>query len=311
MLRSCALSSLAVLVVCLAAPPAGAEPPTAPTVTGTGSFEIKRQPETLRVQIEVMARGKTLKEALEKLKIRREEVRSALVQLGARKESVALGDPSTADELAGRQADVGRMIRDRNRAIGKAPGNAEAPAIVAGMVRVEFPLPAGGADEFLVASGGLQDKIKTADLGGLKDKGKLTPEEQEAIEEANGRGRRGDEGEARGEPMFLYVSKVTDEERAKAQAGAFARAKRDAEHLARAAGMELGTLHRLTNGFQPGGEFDDPFGRRGFYNPATMLSRPLDGANDDVSEAVGFQPGKVSLRLGLVAEFTLKPPAGK
>ncbi len=287
-----------------------AQTPSAATVTGTGSVEIKRQPELLRVQIEVMSRGKTLKESLEKLKVRREEVRTALVQLGAKKDAITFGDANTADELSGRQNDVGRLIRDRNRVLGKPAGNAETASIVAGMVRVEFALPAGGADEFLIASRELQDKIKAADLGGLKDKAKLTPEEQEAIEEAAGRPRRGDEGEARGDPMFLYVSKISEAERSKAQAEAFSKAKRDAERLARAAGVELGGLHRLTNPMHGGVDYDDLYGRRG-YNPASMLARPLDGAEDDLAEAISLQPGKVSLRVGVVAEFTLKPPTAK
>jgi len=204
------------------------------------------------------------------------------------------------------------MIRDRNRALSKPPGKVETATIVAGVIRADFSLPARGADEFLLVSRELQEKIKAADLGGLKDKGKLTPEEQEAIEEAVGRPRRGDEGEARGDPLFFYVAKISEEERSKALAGAFAKAKRDAERLARAAGAELGVLHRLTNPYSGGGDLDDPYAlsRRGYYGQA-QLARPFDGADDETAEAVGLQPGKVSLRLGVVAEFTLKAPTGK
>jgi len=313
MLRSCAILSFGVVVMLFASPAAlWAQSPAPATVSGTGSVEIKRQPETLRVQIELMARGKTLKEALDKLKARREEAQATLIQLGARKDGIILGDATTADDLAGRQGDVDRMMRDRNRALNKPPGKVETASIVSGVIRVDFPLPARGADEFLLASRGLQEKIKSADLGGLKDKGKLTPEEQEAIEEAVGRPRRGDEGEVRGDPLFFYVSKISEEERSKALAEAFAKAKRDAERLARAAGAELGALHRITNPYSGGGDLDDPYAlsRRGYYGQS-QLARPLDGTDDESAEAVGLQPGKVSLRLGVVAEFTMRAPTGK
>lgn len=309
MLRSSTFACAAVAVVLFAPSTESRAEPSAATVSGTGNIEIKRQPETLRVQIEVMARGKSLKESFEKLKARREEVREALIKLGARKEGVTFGDPGTADDASGRQNDVDRLIRDRNRALGKEAKKTEAAVIVAGFVRADFPLTGGALDEFIVASRELQDKIKAADLGGLKEKGKLTPEEQEALEEAVGRPRRGDEGD-RGEPVFLFVSKVSEEDRAKALADAFARAKRDAERLAKAAGAELGGLHKLTKPFPDSGEFGDPYARYRYSNNSALI-QALERTDDEVTEAIGLQPGKVSLRVGVVAEFTLKQPGGK
>src|SRR5579872_5924977 len=185
MLGSPSSSFLCVLSIgFLASSPLLAQSPAAPTVTGTGVVEIKRQPEILRVQIELLARGKTLKDAMEKLKNRREEAKSSLVQLGAKKEKIAVGETTTADELSGRQNDIDRMVRNRNKVLGKQPEKTETPAIVSGIVQAEFVLPASSADEFLIAAHDLQDKIKKAELGGLKESGKLSPEEQEAIEEA-------------------------------------------------------------------------------------------------------------------------------
>jgi hypothetical protein len=261
-----------------------------------------------------MTRGKTLKDAMEKLKTRREEAKSSLVQLGAKKEKIVAGETTTADELSGRQNDIDRMVRNRNKVLGKQPEKTETPAIVSGIVQAEFALPAGSADEFLLAAHDLQDKIKKAELGGLKESGKLSPEEQEAIDEAVGQSRRGGmEGPARGEPVFQFVSKISEEERSKALASAFGKAKRDAERLARAAGVDLGGLYRLTNSTMGFSGDDDPFmyARRGYGTGGVQLGRNIDGADDDTAEAVGLQPGKVSLRIGVVAEFTLKSAANK
>jgi uncharacterized protein YggE len=279
-----------------------AEPPAAGTVSGSGSVEIKRQPDILRVQFEVMARGKTLKEALQNLTTRREEVRSELTKLGAGKDAVTFGDPGLADDGSNRRDRVEMLIRERNRALGKPKAKGDAPAIVAVTVKVEFPLAAAEPEAFLVAARELQERVKATDLGGLKDKGKLTPEEEEAAAEAIGRGN-GDDELPRGEPAFIYVSKITEAERSKALAEAFAKAKKEAQRLAKAAGGELGGLHHLANQFQPVMDFDEIYGRRGYPGMGRMM---LGTSDDEGDEAIGPQPGKVALRVGVVVQFKLK-----
>jgi hypothetical protein len=258
-----------------------------------------------------MARGKTPKEAFDALKLRRDEARAALEKLGTAKDGVAFGDPGLADQQSDQQARMNRFMAERNGALGKPKPKGTAPTVVTAMVRADFPLPTGSPEEFAVAARDLQDKVKAAELGGVKNTGKLTPEEQEAADEAAGNPGRGDGGPARGEPVFVFVSKVSDDDRAKATAAAFAKARRDADRLARAGGTELGGLHRLTNqsamedfDFRYGG------GRQESYAAMTM-NRNFGTADDDATEAVGFQPGKVTLRVAVVAEFTLKAPGSK
>jgi uncharacterized protein YggE len=303
MSRSPVIPLSGLLALLLASPAAlRADPPAAGTVSGSGTVEIKRQPEILRVQFEVMARGKTLKEALDKLKARRDEVRTELVKLGARKDAVTFGDPGLAEDGTNRRDRVEMLIRERNRALGKPKPKGDTPAVVAVMVRAEFPLAAADPEAFLVAARELQEKVKAAELGGLKDKSKLTPEEEEAAAEAIGGPGPGDGEPPRGEPVFLYVSKITEQERSKALAEAFAKAKREAERLARAAGGELGGLHHLANQFQSVIDPDELYGRRGFY-PGRMV---LGSSDDEADEAVGAQAGKVTLRVGVVVQFKLK-----
>src|SRR5438067_9415618 len=164
--RPRAIPSAGLLVLLLSPGVLPAQSPAAGTVSGTGTAEIRRQPETLRVQFEVQARGKTLREALDKLKARREEVRSALVGLGARKGAVVFGDPGLAGEASARNVQIEQLIHQRNQALGRPKPKAGAASVVTATVRADFPLPAGGdAEAFLLAARELEEKVKAADLG--------------------------------------------------------------------------------------------------------------------------------------------------
>lgn len=56
----------------------------------------------------------------------------------------------------------------------------------------------------------------------------------------------------------------------------------------------------------PGADSDDPYGRRGYY-PGRTLGEGVEQGE----EAIGTQVGKVTLRVGVVANFTLKPSGEK
>jgi uncharacterized protein YggE len=122
--------------------------------------------------------------------------------------------------------------------------------------------------------------------------------------------RGGEDEPRRGEPVFLFVCKISDEDRAKALADAFQKARREADRLARAAAAELGALHHLDSQNQGGGD-DNPYVSNGrFYRQQSRVSQ-LGDPDEQAREAVGTQPGKVTLRVTVSASFTLKPSAGK
>src|SRR5262249_10878642 len=104
-------------------------------------------------------------------------------------------------------------------------------------------------EELLLVAHSLEERIKTADLGGTKDLKQLSPQDEElAQEQADEMVDFGDsEAPKRGEPIFLYVSKVSEDDKAKALEQAFKKAKREATLLARAAGVELGALRHLAD----------------------------------------------------------------
>jgi hypothetical protein len=303
-------STLFALLVfgCAAGGLAAADPEPA-TVSGTGTAEIRRPPEFLRVKFDAQVRGQNLADAIDKLKARREQIAAELAKLGAGKDAVAFGDADVADEAADRADQVGRMMAARARALGKGPKpKTESPTVLYVPVKVDFPLPANNPEGVLVTAKTLEAKIKAADLGGLKTDGKATPEEEEQAEEAIGPGNRmGMDEPARGEPSFLYVAKVGEADRKKALADAFAQAQKDARRLAQAAGMDLGGLLRLVDQTAPGADLDElvAMTRRGYgrygYGGGDV------GAIMAGDEVIGVSPGKVVAKVGVIAHFKLVP----
>lgn len=281
------------------------------TVTGQGTVELKRQPEILRVQVEVLAKSKDLKEALAKLKDRRQAVHKQLEKLGVAKDTVVFSEPVLTPEKTDRQRQMEMMIQQRlNRSGKKKDTKAKEPeaVVISATLKAEFPLNAKTPEDVLLIAQDLQDKIKAADLAGLKELKQLSPQEEELAEEAGNLGGFREDGEPqRGEPQFLFVSKISEEEYNKALAEAYQKAKREAGRLAKAAGTELGALHHLDNTSQTANENDDSpamYNRttfyRGRYTPSSTEDQPR--------EAIGFQSGKATFRVTISASFVLKKP---
>lgn len=302
--------SLMVCLLLLGWSPLSAQPPMEGSVTGTGSVEVKRTPELLRVQVEVLGKGKTLKEALAKLKERKESAVAQLVALGVARDSVTFADVSVTQEKNDRQVQIERMLRGRLKAAGKKAPAAEpavAPILVAALLKVDLPLKATAPEELLQAVLDLQEKIKAADLSGIKEIEKSSPQEEEIAEEMEAF-RGGEQGPKRGEPVFLYVAKVSEAERAKALAEAYHKSRNDAVRTAQAAGMDLGPLqHLAASHAATSTDSDDPYIMR-----LSPWARERSGLGDEWNgEVVGTQPGKVTLRLQVTTSFSLKPASNR
>jgi uncharacterized protein YggE len=72
-------------------PEAKAPNPAGGTITGNGGATIRPKVESFRMQIQLAARGKTLDEALDRLKARREAALEKLSKLGIEKEGIEIG----------------------------------------------------------------------------------------------------------------------------------------------------------------------------------------------------------------------------
>jgi hypothetical protein len=217
---------------------------------------------------------------------------------------------------------MGMMMR-RMRNQGKKPpqkAKEAPPVLVSCTLKAEFPLSASCHEELLLTGHALEEGMKAADLGGTKDLKQASAQDEELAQEDAAdmmMGFGGEGGLQPGEPVFLYFSKISEEERAKALAQAFHRAKAQAGQLARAAGVELGTLYHLedSSAADPGAdeeglEMDGPSS----YHLRQLLHRARTGnANGDKEslEAIGGKPGKVSYRITLSVTFELKKPPAK
>jgi uncharacterized protein YggE len=284
------------------------------TASGWGATDVQVVPEVLRVRIELVTKGKDVKEAVEKLKTRRETVREKLTTFGATKDSVKFNDPSVGTEATRRE----RMMRGewRGPPDGVAPQAAKTkgpqPIFVSTSVTAEFPLKSDGPDEFLVAAHALQEKIRAADLGGLKDAGKLTPQEEEIAEERGVQPTGQEGGPKPGEPIFLFVGRIDESQRTKAAADAFQKAKLQAARLARAVNSDLGDIRDIRESVSPAAATDESDPDSQYY--AQAMAYGYYGRQDtgaDTSEAISPKAGKVSLRIGVMVKYALKPASGR
>jgi uncharacterized protein YggE len=285
-------------------------------VSGSGQEVIKRAPELLRMQIELSAKGKTLTEALKKLEARRESALGHLAKIGADRDSVKIGDVRMDASTSDRQRQMEMMVRQRMRQSGqKNKKTAEQPLTVSCSLASEWKLAGKTPEERLIEIHAIQEKAHAADLAGLKSEAK-SPEEEELAEELGEDMAstvyfpNGGEDEAKpGEPIFLCVSKISAEDRSQALAAAFAKAREQAEELSKAAGAELGALQSLSEG----GNFGNAAmaGYSDYYANARnqivwrALAAQGAGAEPNSNEAIGAQPGDVSLSVSVTATFQL------
>jgi uncharacterized protein YggE len=296
---------------------AWAHEPCEGTVTGQGSVIIEQLPDVLRVDVLLVAAGKDYKDALARLDARRATAQEWLVQLGASEGTISCSDPAI---VPARQAPrtiaatpvSGLAPVEESGPPGTPPSDAKArpaPSAVSKKLRADLPLKATGADELLLVAQDLQKRVRDAGLGGIKELG------EEALRlEIPGCGVCG-AGAEPGAPTFQFVSRIGAEVKSRTLAVAFAKARSQADQLARAAGCELGELRSLsgTSTVAPDlrGFMGTPFAAGG--HPLIAGTDPLSasaGSPSEDYEATGIKPGKVQYRVGVNATFTLKSISG-
>jgi uncharacterized protein YggE len=261
-------------------------------VTATGQATIKAQPETLRITIAVVGEGKDVRDALKSLSTETESVRTKLAALGAEADSIQVSDPAMGEGAGDARALAIAMMRHGGERTPAAP--------VAGKVKVgatleaRLPLKATAPQDRLVEAVELMDKAKAAFAR------KLTAEEQEIMEEMQGRESNLPRP---GEPQFLFVHVVTEQERAKATADALAQAKASATRLAEASGKKLGDIRSLSesasSGSAGGNEDYSPY-----YYARAMSMAGATGASAQ-NEAVASQYGPVTFAVTVSVRYAL------
>lgn len=311
MLRRMRSTLAPVFLLLVIALPARAQFPGLPqegTVSGAGTVLIDKPPTSLRLSIELLARGKDLPDALAKLKDRKEAARLQLAELGAIERSIQIAEPKLSTGKTPQQEQMQRMIVQRLRSRGKKGAPAQPTMVTIGAaLTADWALEAGSTEDLLVRSHALEEKIKAADLAGLAELEELSPAEKELQEETANMGYGGGQEQAKpGEPVFLYVGPITDEERDQALAQAFGKAKTQAQQLSKAAGSSLGPLRSLTATFQPITDQQAMAGY-GYQNPYYQIMQQYGEGSwgEGSQEAIGPRAGKVGLRVTVHAAFSL------
>jgi hypothetical protein len=216
-----------------------------PTVSGSGSATVRQRPSVLLMLIRLRTCEATLELGLARLKERREATERWLGRLGAAR--VDCGEPhfddqANTDPVAKMRALAGRAGRAARK---KPPGSDDRPdrgvnAVVTGA----WDIAALSPEEVLV----LVDRLRfeaAGDAGAGESPDEPPPWEaqddpvQQQIQQMVLAQLQPAAGPDRG-PQFLFVSRLGDEEREAAVAEAFARARRNAERAALAAGRRFG-----------------------------------------------------------------------
>ncbi len=223
-----------------------------PAISASGNSLVQRKPTQLRLFMQLTAKGKTLEDALAKLKEHQEAATTQLEALKAERKSIVFGAPSMSNDQSSRRKQIQTLVIQQMRARGKkVPKGLLTPrtVTVSSTLTAQWSLKEESHEKLLLLAQRLQDKIKAADLSGSKEAEKLSPEEQEFEEEANQMSSQfGEEQQQPGQPQFMFVAVLPKAQRQKAMAEAFAKAKAQAAELAQAAGVEIGPLVGLSGG---------------------------------------------------------------
>jgi uncharacterized protein YggE len=274
-------------------------------VQGRGNYVVKRMPETVRLYLQVSAKGKTLEEALANLKTRTDNIREQTAKLGGKADTVKFTPPDKTDATQQQQ-----MLEQLRRQMGgdNVPKGLVAPTSVTvnTMFSADWPISAADPHKLLIEADKLQKKIADADLAGIKaDEKRQTPEEREMAEEMETMMKNQYGGNANipqpGTPTLTYVAKLSEADHDAAMAEGFKKARADAERLAKAAGVGLGKLAHvssMTNHSQGNGAAV-AMSYRQMYNPYAQYSGFPDTASmtsGDESESSSNTPAEVEFR---------------
>ena len=247
--------------------------------------------------LQLTGKGKTLEEALAVLRERREAVAAQLAKLGVDRSALVFTPPGVDDSAGAQQRRMEVMIAQRmgGRNAKKARKPIKPPVAVTTTLTANWPLAGDTTEKLLLAADTVREKVKAAELSGGKEVPKLSPEEQEVAEEMAAeiaRNSGNDEEQAKpGEPHFLFLARLSPQERQAALAEAFAKAKVQAAELAKAAGTGLGSLTGLSGQGASGG-MGNPYARYNPYNRGEFdfVQQIVQNAGTDEQQGEALAP---------------------
>lgn len=277
------------------------------TVSGQGVERVDRPAKFLRLQVDLVAKDKDARKAVAQLKQLKEMAAGKLKELGALADSVnfaepVLGGPQFATPSAIETAMGMRYSKDESEL-------AKLPPTLMVQLSADWALSADDPIDRLAEAHDLMSRIRKADLGG-RHRAKTEEEEEEEEDEPNpaaaAMAAAGVRPSKPGQPKFLFVWKLSPEDRSKATAAAFGRAKTQAEALAVATGARLGRLRSVNAGTITAAGAQSDYWE--MYR--NMLGGEAQSSTAPDNEAIGHQPGRVEYKVTVNATFELITPKG-
>src|SRR4051812_38886670 len=114
MTRPCQFTGLFLLALASATTGVlAADSSDAGAVTGNGTAKVERRPELARVQFDLSAEGKDVKDALAKLHAKEKDVREKLAKLGVSDAAIRVDEPRMGISAQDQQAQMDRMVQSR------------------------------------------------------------------------------------------------------------------------------------------------------------------------------------------------------
>ncbi len=288
---------------------------TDPGVSGVGMVVVKQRPSAMRMTVQLTEKAESLKEALARMKDRREAAVLQLESLGAAKDAVKIQPVELVTGKTRQQQQMAQALQMRRMQGRRVPKGLAVPELVTvtAVLTAEWPLDAKSPEEALAFAKEIQDKVTAADLAGMKDAKELSPEAEELDEEMQQMMDSmsfGEDEAPPGQPHFFFVARLEPEAREQAMSEAFARAKTQAEQLATAAGIQLGTLASLKS-FANQSENPDAeaYYDNSSYRVRMMLQRQtlMSGDSNAQNESLVQSPNLATFQIAVIATFQLKP----
>lgn len=286
------------------------------TVSGAGVVSIEKQPEVMRMHVDLIAKAGSLADALKSLNTRKQSARKQLKDLGANMDTLRFGAPSISNAQSEEQQQLAQMMTMINQRRGRGAKTetkqSAVPVTVTCPVTVEWKLTAKTPEDLLKFTHPLQQEIRDADISGMNDASALTPEQKELVEEMGDElsnySRYSSSNEKKpGEPMFLFAAAISEEEQDRALSEAFQKAKAKAGRLAKATGAELGELVSVTSAGSQGLDDSNAAYYGNYYSELQSIQEMLSNdPADEAKEAVGMKPESVKYNVRVSAWFDFK-----
>ena len=245
--------------------------------------------------LQLTGKGKTLEEALAALKERREAVVAQLEKLGVDKSALVFTPPGVDDSAGAQQRRMEVMIAQRMGGRERQEGREAGQAARSRDDHAHGAVAPGGRHHGETASG--RRCRAREDQGRRPGRRQGGPETFAGRARGGGRNGRpdspnmgGDEEQAKpGEPRFLFVARLSPQDRQTALADAFAKAKLQAAELAKAAGAGLGPMTGLSETAGGMSGYAQSIARYNNYNRSERI-HATDRANSPVPTSSRARP---------------------